>query len=188
MMLPFGTEREAAGPTSVAGQSIEFRLASPSNETALRELIAACGLPSADVSTSKQDYILALSGQELIGCVGLEAYGDAALLRSFAVADHRRGLGLGTALYRRILAHAALRGVKTAYILTTTAERFCAKRGFEKIDRAAVPATVAASAEFKSLCPASAICMRVHKGLGQLGNAEALTAWIYRIASNLGVD
>jgi amino-acid N-acetyltransferase len=138
----------------------EFRFASPSDETAVRQLLAASGLPSADISTDRQDIILALSGRQIIGCVALELYGDAALLRSFAVAADVRSRGVGTALYGRVLAQAALRGAKTAYVLTTTAERFCSREGFEKMERAAVPAAVAASAEFRTLCPATAVCMR----------------------------
>ncbi len=141
-------------------QGIEFRFASPADDGPLRELLAGAGLPSVDVSADRQEYILAHSGHELVGCVGLEVYGDAALLRSLAVAKGLRGQGLGTALYQRMLAHASLRGVKTAYLLTTSAERFCAERGCDRIDRTAVPAAIAASAEFKSLCPASAVCMR----------------------------
>ncbi len=140
----------------------EFRLASPSDETAVRQLLESSGLPWADVSTARQDIILAMSGQQIIGCVALEPYGDAALLRSFAVAACRRDQGVGAALFARILAQAGLRGVKTAYVLTTTAERFCARIGFEKIERAAAPAAIAASAEFRTLCPATAVCMRRH--------------------------
>jgi len=138
----------------------EFRFASPSDETAVRQLLAASGLPWADLSADRQVIILASSGQQIVGCVALEPYGDAALLRSLVVAAGRRGRGLGTALYDRVVAQAALRGVKTAYLLTTTAERFCSRKGFEKIERAAVPAAVAASAEFRELCPATAVCMR----------------------------
>jgi len=138
----------------------EFRLASPSDETAVRQLLAASGLPSADISMDRHDLILASSRQRIIGCVALESYGEAALLRSFAVTPDLRGRGVGTALYDRVLARAALRGARTAYVLTTTAERFCSERGFEKMERAAVPAAIAASAEFRTLCPATAVCMR----------------------------
>ncbi len=138
----------------------EFRVASPSDEPAIRQLLTASGLPTADISLQRQDFILATSGQRLIGCVAVEPHGDAALLRSFAVTADLRGRGAGAALYDRVLAQAALRGARTAYVLTTTAERFCSMRGFEKIERAAVPAGVAASAEFRTLCPETAVCMR----------------------------
>jgi hypothetical protein len=45
-------------------------------------------------------------------------------------------------------------------LLTTTAERFFPKFGFESIARTDVPATVQASIEFTSACPTSAAVMR----------------------------
>lgn len=56
-----------------------------------------------------------------------------------------RRQGLGTALFERIVARALVRGVKTAYVLTTTAERYCLARGFERIDRAEAPAAIAST-------------------------------------------
>jgi amino-acid N-acetyltransferase len=50
--------------------------------------------------------------------------------------------------------------VKTAYVLTTSAERFCLAHGFERVDRAAVPAAIAATAQFRALCPSTAACFR----------------------------
>ena len=52
--------------------------------------------------------------------------------------------------------------LSAVYLLTTTAERFFPRFGFEQITRADVPATVQESVEFKSACPASAIVMRKH--------------------------
>ena len=47
-----------------------------------------------------------------------------------------------------------------AFLLTTTAERFFPKFGFERIERTDVPASLQASIEFRSACPSSAIVMR----------------------------
>jgi amino-acid N-acetyltransferase len=52
------------------------------------------------------------------------------------------------------------RGTHTAFLLTTTAENFFPKLGFEQIVRDDVPASVQASIEFQSACPASAVVMR----------------------------
>lgn len=144
--------------------SIEFRLASAEDEPALRSLLSAAALPVDDVSTREQDYVLAHVEGALVGCVGLEVHGDAGLLRSFAVAPASRGRGLGTRLFERIVARAILRGVETAYVLTTTAVRHCEAHGFERIDRAEVPAGIAATQQFRSLCPASAACFRRRLG------------------------
>jgi amino-acid N-acetyltransferase len=46
------------------------------------------------------------------------------------------------------------------FLLTTAAERFFPKFGFEPVDREQVPPSVGASVEFQSACPASAIVMR----------------------------
>ena len=46
------------------------------------------------------------------------------------------------------------------YLLTTTAERYFPKFGFEPVARADVPATVQTSIEFTSACPSSATVMR----------------------------
>ena len=46
------------------------------------------------------------------------------------------------------------------YLLTTTAERYFPKFGFERIERAEVPLSVQTSIEFTSACPSSATVMR----------------------------
>ena len=50
--------------------------------------------------------------------------------------------------------------LELVFLLTTTAERFFPKFGFEQIARDDVPPSVQASVEFRSACPASAIVMR----------------------------
>jgi amino-acid N-acetyltransferase len=52
------------------------------------------------------------------------------------------------------------RGSHTAFLLTTTAENFFPKLGFGRISRDEVPASIQASIEFQSACPASAVVMR----------------------------
>lgn len=140
--------------------AFEFRLAARGDEPALRSLLAEASLPVDDVSTDAQEYVLACSGTALVGCVGLEPRGDSGLLRSFAVVPALRRRGLGTMLFERVVARALLRGVKTAYVLTTTAERYCLGHGFERAERDEVPASIASTAQFRSLCPATAACFR----------------------------
>ena len=50
-------------------------------------------------------------------------------------------------------------GMDQLVLLTQTAEPFFATRGYAVIAREAAPAAVRRSAEFRSICPASAICM-----------------------------
>jgi amino-acid N-acetyltransferase len=55
---------------------------------------------------------------------------------------------------------AGARHLAQVYLLTTTAQAFFARLGFEIIERSSVPETVQQSVEFKGACPASAIAMR----------------------------
>ena len=144
----------------MARDDVAFHPAEPADIPRLKALLASVGLPSGDVQHAEQDYILAFGGGELVGSVGLEKRGEVALLRSLAVVPASRRRGLGGQLYDRILAHALASGVREAYVLTTTAERFCAARGFERVERSSVPEALRTTAEFRSLCPTSAVCMR----------------------------
>ncbi len=139
--------------------AIEFRPARSADEGHILALVASAGLPCSDISLERQDFVVAVRGGRLVGCAGLEAFGDDGLFRSFAVDPSLRGAGLGTALCGRVLARASMRGLRDAYLLTTTAEGFFLRHGFERFERAAVPAALAGSPEFRALCPATAVCM-----------------------------
>ena len=122
-------------------------------------LLVESGLPAGDLGAENQRFLVARESGALVGCIGLELYDSAALLRSMAVVPARQGTGVGRALYRRALAEARSHGVLALYLLTTAAELYFARQGFRVIGRDQVPARVRASAEFGSLCPASATCM-----------------------------
>lgn len=127
---------------------------------ALRSALAAAGLPVDDLNEPGRLWFAARRDGRIIGHAGLEPYGKAALLRSVVLVDGERGRGWGRMLVEAVCAEAAGRGIATLYLLTTTAEAFFAHIGFARIARAEVPADVAASREFSTLCPASAVVMR----------------------------
>jgi len=81
------------------------------------------------------------------------------LLRSLAVAERHREIGLGASLTTEIETYACACGIETLYLLTTTAETFFLNQGFHVIDRIDVPASIRTTEEFKSICPSIAICM-----------------------------
>ena len=60
----------------------------------------------------------------------------------------------------RFLNGKSKQGIKTLYLLTTTAAQFFAKRGYEAVPRSEAPAAIAATAQFSDLCPASSAFMR----------------------------
>ena len=103
---------------------------------------------------------VARQGERVTACASLEVYRDGALLRSVAVAPDLQGRGLGQALTAAALRLAEELNLPAVYLLTTTAEGFFPKFGFERIDRQAVPESVRTSVEFTSACPSSATVMR----------------------------
>jgi arsenate reductase len=121
----------------------------------------------------------------------LELYADGALLRSVAVDPARQGRRLGHQLTEAALRLAQSHGADRVFLLTTTAERFFPKFGFEAIARAEVPASVQASVEFQSACPESAIVMRKRLGVmntvlfacvHNAGRSQMAAAWFNRLA------
>jgi amino-acid N-acetyltransferase len=107
-----------------------------------------------------ENAIVARAGNRIVGCSALEVYEGGALLRSVAVDAEYRGTRVGSELTEAAIQLATRRLVPAVYLLTTTAERFFRKFDFEIVDRADVPASVLASAEFTHACPSSAIIMR----------------------------
>lgn len=127
-------------------------------------LLGANGLPTADLSVEMM--LLGIrDGRGLEGVVGVEPHGEAGLLRSLAVRHDRRQSGLGSALVHEAERLAAARGIRTLYLLTTTAEAFFAHRGYAREPREQAPEAIRRTPEFTSLCPGSAAFMR--KSLGQ---------------------
>jgi amino-acid N-acetyltransferase len=81
------------------------------------------------------------------------------LLRSVAVAQSQRGLGLGIRLTEAGVALARARGIKALYLLTETAAGFFPRFGFRPVSRDEVAPAVRQSIEFTRACPASALAM-----------------------------
>jgi amino-acid N-acetyltransferase len=104
--------------------------------------------------------VVARAGGDVVGVAALELYADGALMRSVAVAPALQGHGLGHRLTDAVLRLARDLHASQAFLLTTTAERYFPKFGFERIERQDVPPSVQQSIEFRSACPASAIVMR----------------------------
>jgi len=123
-------------------------------------LLGSAGLPTEDLARlSLEHFFFAGPAEAPTGLVGLEMLGDVALLRSLVVAKPLRGSGAGSALLDHAERHARTRGVKVLYLLTTTAERFFAQRGYVHAPRDSAPAAIRATREFSALCPSSSAFM-----------------------------
>ena len=137
-----------------------IRVAAPGDFAGVVRLLEAAELPTAGLQPSLRDFLVAEESGRVVGVVGLEVYGDCALLRSAVVDAGRRGSGLGIDLVESLLRRATMRSVREIYLLTTTAEHFFPRFGFATIPRSAVAPAVQASEEFRGACPDSAIAMR----------------------------
>lgn len=118
------------------------------------------GLPVSDLSPSATLKLLGVrdSGQ-LTGAVGIESFGAVGLLRSLAVSPEHRKKGVGAELVSDAESWACEHGIETLYLLTPTAAGFFARLGYETTSRSEAPAAIAATAQFKDLCPASSVFM-----------------------------
>ena len=123
-------------------------------------LLKSAGLPTADLTSAAglQVWVLEEKGS-LLGVIALERFGSDALLRSLAVAPDFRRRGFGRDLVARLEHDAEEDGVEQLVLLTETAESFFRSLNYGVIDRRFVSEGLRQSAEFRSLCPASAVCM-----------------------------
>ncbi len=135
------------------------RLATTLDRVAVRHLLLDSRLPVDDLETAAIEFIVATDVSGLSGVVGLERFGDGGLLRSLAVRDDQRGRGIGEHLVKAVEARASSLGLRHLVLLTETAAPFFSKRGYVVFARDKVPSAVQRSAEFHSICPASATCM-----------------------------
>lgn len=125
----------------------------------IQSLLESAKLPLDGVNQHLGNFLLLKKEDKIIGTVGLEVYGDKALIRSLAVTKGFRGRGYGKRLYEAIIAKARGQQISEIYLLTETAEMFFAKQGFETISRDSVDTEVKESIEFRCACPESASCM-----------------------------
>ena len=127
-------------------------------------LVQAAGLPAGDLAPDAVLLVAREGGDgPVVGCVAVEVWGGAALVRSLAVGAAHRGRGLGARLLAAAEAHAA--GVaREAWLLTETAAPFFAARGWRPAARADAPEAVRRSSQFEGLRCRSARCFR--KALG----------------------
>jgi N-acetylglutamate synthase-like GNAT family acetyltransferase len=147
---------------SPAGPGPTLRRATVSDVAAIESLVAAAGLPLDGLAACVVGgtAIAAVDRGRLVGVAATERHGRAALLRSVAVDPSARGRGLGRLLVARALDDARASGAREAWLLTETAAAWFAGLGWQGAARSAAPSAIAASTEFTTACPASAVALR----------------------------
>lgn len=123
-------------------------------------LLNQAGLPTKDLPGKTMLYAGYSSGQ-VVGIIGLEPYGEIALLRSLAIRIQERGKGYGKRLVQELSNEARKEGISELWLLTETAATLFTALGFSTRNRIEAPESIRASQEFSSLCPDTAICMSI---------------------------
>ena len=96
----------------------------------------------------------------VVALAGLELHGEDGLLRSVAVEEDYRRQGLATSLVEAVLQRAQRVGLRSVYLLTTTARDYFVRHGFSDCPREAAPPAIRASWEWTSGCPSTAAFMQ----------------------------
>ena len=125
-----------------------------------RKLLKDNGLPFSDIENESIQLFSIAQENQNIGIIGFEKCGKSGLLRSFVIEEQYRSKGIGAQVLSDFEKLVSELEISDLYLLTTTADKFFARNGFEVFDRNAVPQLIANTTEFDSICPASAVCMR----------------------------
>jgi amino-acid N-acetyltransferase len=144
----------------VRTREFTLRPATDGDRPYVASLLDRNGLPTATLASALDHLWVARADGRRVGGGGVQPCGDSGLLRSVAVESSVRGRGHGTALVAGLERTARADGRERRSPLTTDATGFVAARGYETVDRSAVPDAVRSTARFETVCPASATRMR----------------------------
>ena len=153
--------------------------ASAEDLIAIRALLERSGLPTSDLESARPEFAVIHQAAQVVAAGALQRFGTVALLRSVVVAPDRRRSGLGRSVVSELERMARDAGIGRLILLTQTAAEFFARHGYRAIERSSAPDEIQASEEFRSLCPASALCMA--KDLGGWTQKQAMANRPYSV-------
>ncbi|MCU1278065.1 MAG: cytoplasmic peptidoglycan synthetase domain protein, partial [bacterium] len=121
----------------------------------VRSLLDRTQLQYAELEQHTDDLLVVRDpSRAVVGCVSMELYDDAGLLRALATSPERRGEGLGWMLADAALGRARSRGCRRVYLITESASDFFAEKfGFRAVQLSMVDAAVAESTQFRVPTP-----------------------------------
>jgi amino-acid N-acetyltransferase len=125
----------------------------------VRLLLKEAGLPTSDLAAAKPKFTVLRENGRIVAAGALQQFDSVALVRSVVVAGDRRGAGLGRLIVQELENVARTARIGQLILLTQTAADFFTCQGYRVIERIDAPQDVQRSEEFRSLCPASAVCM-----------------------------
>jgi amino-acid N-acetyltransferase len=90
-------------------------------------------LPVEDLPPTLDNFYVALKDNTIIGAIGLEQYGNYALLRSAVVSREHRNKNIASNLVDELENYGKHLGVIAMYLLTETAPAYFEKKGYQRI-------------------------------------------------------
>ena len=123
-------------------------------------LLSSEKLPTEDLPSTLNNFLVMIEDDKLVGVIGLEIYGNYGLLRSLAVSTDFRNQSIAGKLIKQAEKLAEAKELKVIFLLTETAQDYFLNKGYHIITRAEVPAEVQQASEFSHVCPQSAIAMK----------------------------
>ncbi|WP_204126454.1 arsenic resistance N-acetyltransferase ArsN2 [Pseudomonas ogarae] len=135
---------------------MHMRILSNNDLGPLRDALTQAGLPVDDLTYPGRQFFSFSHQDVVVAFGGIEGEGADRLLRSLVVLEGLRGKGTGASVLAAIEAFAKREGVEQLHLLTDSAAAFFTGQGYQAQSRALAPASISATAQFKTLCPASA--------------------------------
>src|SRR5256885_865080 len=121
--------RPVANIATMPATDFTVRDAVAGDRPAIIALLQTAALPVDGIDDAA--FIVAEHTGAIVGCAAFEHHGNAALLRSVAVAAQWRDHGIGHTLVTRLLDAAATSHVEQIVLLTTTADDWFVRYGFK---------------------------------------------------------
>lgn len=125
------------------------------------DLLKSGNLPVSDLDMHSSDmpfFTLEIANR-CRGCIGLELFDNAALLRSLFVHPKFRGKGYGRQLVQHAENYAKSKQIASIFLLTEDAETFFEHTDYSRIPRNEAPQEIRQTEQFSNLCPSSASFM-----------------------------
>jgi N-acetylglutamate synthase-like GNAT family acetyltransferase len=126
------TPIRTAAPKDLDPARCTYRRGRPGDEARFAELIVHGELPPFFIGEFIEGFVAAEYDGEVIGCGGLEMYGDCGVIRSVVVEENARNKRIGERMAELLMEDARAAGATDLYLFTMHAWRFWQRLGFEK--------------------------------------------------------
>jgi len=112
---------------------VTLRRARPDDVPTLAAMIERANLPAVFIEEFIDGFVVAERGGRVLGCGGVELYGESAFIRSVVVEPEAQGLGLGRRIAEALEADARAAGATELYLFTMDAHEFWRHLGYEDL-------------------------------------------------------